>query len=152
MPISISINESKCLRIVRFEGAISAQDMKALLVLYSQNRDWLGYDSFYLLDADSADLDTDQLDRLRQEAFSLYRDIDLIIVRRTAWIPKNAEMRRLAEYWITARHSRDGTSAEFCLGDNLENALGLFTPEDVESVRTGAGFREIAHIGAAAGV
>lgn len=147
MPIAVMVNEPLCLRIVHFTERVASSEVADLVAIYGQERDWLGYDSVYLLDADGSDIDRDGLDDLRQSVFALYREIDLMIVRRSAWICRTEPMRRLAEYWITARHARDGSGAEFRLGDRLEDALGLFTADELAAVSARAGFSRVASIG-----
>jgi hypothetical protein len=152
MTISIYLNNDRCLRIVHFEGAISSPELEQLVTLYGLKGDWLSYDTVYQLDADTVDVDvnTDRLDQLRRHAVAIYADIDSIVIRRSAWIYRNAEMRRIAKHWVTMRRLAEGSSAKFVLGNKLEDALPLFSEDDIASVRTRVGFAELARIGTAA--
>ena len=148
MPINLSVNERLCLRIASFEGTVLSADLSALVTLFDQERAWLGYDSIYLLDADSIDVGPEQLDLLKRRIFAVYADVDPIVRRRSAWIFKNAHVRRLTEYWLTGRHDHDGSGTEFCIGADLKDARALFSEEELAAVETRAGFSQLARIGA----
>ena len=56
----------------------------------------------------------------------------------------------LVEYWLTGRHIGDGSGAEFCIGVELDDALDLYSQEELNAVKTGMGFRPLARINAKA--
>jgi hypothetical protein len=152
MAISIYVNDDRCLRVVHFEVAITSDELEQLATLYSQRSDWLSYDTFYLLDAGkvNADLHADHLEQLRRRTVAIYADIASIVVRRSAWICQNAEMRRIAEQWVTMRRLAEGASVKFVVGDKLEDALPLFTEAELAAVKTRADFAVLARIGSEA--
>ncbi|ANP45871.1 hypothetical protein [Candidatus Viadribacter manganicus] len=149
MAISIYLNDDRCLRIVHFETAITTDELEQLVALYSQRSDWLSYDTFYLLDAASVnrELHADHLEQLRRRTAAIYADIASIVVRRSAWICQNAEMRSVAEQWVTMRRLTEGASVKFVVGDKFEDALPLFTEAELAAVKTKADFALLARIG-----
>lgn len=149
MPINLSVNQELCLRIVSFEGTVSAADLEQLVTLYDQRRGLLDYDSVYLLDAQKVDVEPDQLDQLRRRVFGIYDDVELVVRRRSAWIFRSPHVGQMAEYWLTERHGRDGSGAEFCVGRTLDDALPLFSDKEIAAVKTGAGFVHLASTEAA---
>jgi len=131
---------------VVFEGIVSRAEVLRLIELYEIHRDWLGHDSIYILHADQVDVGPVEMDLARRRIFDLYQNTELLVLRRSAWIFTSPHTRRLVEYWLTGRHARDGSAAEFCLGRTLDDARELFTEQELEAVRAGAGFKEAARI------
>lgn len=145
MTITIYENAELGFQVVKMNGALTDRELADLGDLHLQNREWAKADAVHLLDqdVDVSGLTYAQLDALREHYRALQRQLDLLLLRRSAWVCPNPSAWRFVEYWLAGRHSRDGQGTDVCLVADLDGAALLFEKHELEAIAAWKGFAEL---------
>lgn len=136
------------LHLVYFQDRVTFNQLRMLGALHQERKDWAAADTFYIVreGADLSDLDEAKLDIVRAHYRALHESLDLFLVRRAAWLCREATACDIVEYWLKDRHSRDGQGAEVILVADVKDAAPLFSSEEIGAVEMGADFVERARL------
>lgn len=148
MPITITANEGLALHVIRFFGQVAFSELEQLGRAHAQHKDWAGADTIHIIadDADLSLLSRDQLDAVRAHYRAVHESIDFFLLRRSGWVCADPDARRVVEYWLRERHSRDGQGTELYLAATLGGLDELFSVEEIDAVGKAAGFTELVQV------
>jgi hypothetical protein len=149
MPIVAHMSQALDIRVHEYSGVIRPADLFQLAAFYQQHPQLVHADviSFVGETASGADILLPQLEALRIEFRRLHASAQLALVRRSAWVCPNPAGWRLLEDFLGRRHSRDGQGTEVCLVASLNEADCLFEQDELRTIQTREGFRELFRIG-----
>lgn len=148
MPILIAGHERLNLHVVRFQARVSFNELCQLGARHNERKDWAATDAFYIIEenADLSDLTESKLDVLREHYRALHQSLDLFMLRRSAWVCREATACQIVEYWLKDRHSRDGQGADVMLVADFSDAADLFSEEEIAAAQHDLGFTDLARI------
>jgi hypothetical protein len=145
--MTITLFEHSDLRfqVVRLDGALTPEELVGLGHLHAARPDWAHADVIHLIEEslDVSQLDYTLLDQLRQRYRALHKELDLHLLRRSAWVCPNPRAWSFLEYWLADRHTRDGQGTDVCLVAALDEASLLFEPEELAAVEQWQDFSEL---------
>lgn len=146
MAIVISENIDLKLHVIRFQERVTFNELCELGARHRERPEWAAADTFHIVEegADLSDLTEGKLDVLRVHYRALHQSLELFMVRRAAWVCRDAVSCRILEYWLQDRHSRDGQGTDVMLVANLKDAADLFSDDEIAVVQNELGFVEIA--------
>lgn len=146
MAIVISENIDLKLHVIRFHERVTFNELCELGARHRERPEWAAADTFHIVEegADLSDLTEGKLDVLRVHYRALHQSLELFMVRRAAWVCRDAVSCRILEYWLQDRHSRDGQGTDVMLVANIKDAADLFSDDEIAVVQNEIGFVEIA--------
>jgi len=146
LAIVISENSALKLHVIRFQERVTFNDLCELGARHRERPEWAAADTFHIVEegADLSDLTEGKLDVLRMHYRALHQTLELFMVRRAAWVCREAVSCRILEYWLQDRHSRDGQGTDVVLVADPKDAADLFSDEEIAAVQGDCGFVEIA--------
>jgi hypothetical protein len=135
------INHDARLRIHSFVKRTTAREFSALLSYYAANPELASADMFNFVEHDAElAVSSAELGMLRQQLAALQRQVDPVVILRSAWICPNVSAWPVVEEWLQDRHSLDGMATEVTLVTTLDEAVHLFEPYEIDLVRRRRGF------------
>ncbi|PZO50901.1 MAG: hypothetical protein DCF16_12360 [Alphaproteobacteria bacterium] len=146
MPIIARHNEALELNRVDYAGSVTLAELGALAEFNSANPTWLTYDclNLVLAGADFLSIDFDALDALFNRYRDMYQPMNMLILRRSAWLCQSPAAERHVGYWTKGRDAKDALSSDVRLFDSCESAAQwlLLRPNELEKLKSGEGFTE----------
>jgi len=151
MPIRLRHNAALEVSRVEYFGAMAISDLEANAAFNAANPEYLGYDCLSIIraDIDVAGLSLSDLESILNTHHTLFEPLDLMILRRSAWICENAPAQRLLTHWFATREQKRSTHAvlrQFETHDDVAEWF-LLDADGARQLRSGEGFTEIATFG-----
>ncbi|MFT3728784.1 MAG: hypothetical protein QM759_13250 [Terricaulis sp.] len=142
MPTSVFINERLALRLHRHTGVVTRSEISNLIELYRVNPRVFMYDTIQILEDTAVfGFGVEQLPAFKVDFQDLVEGAKLPLILRSAWVCPSAQAWSVCEAWLHERHSLDGLHTEPCLVGSLAEAAGLFEDDELDAVRSMAGFQ-----------
>jgi len=146
VPIFARHNEALELNRVDYAGSVTLAELRALAEFNAANPTWLTYDCLNLVlpGADFLSIDFEALDALFNRYRDLYQPMNMLILRRSAWLCQSPGADHHVSHWTKGRDAKDALSSDVRLFDTFETAAQwlLVRPLELEKLRTGDGFTE----------
>lgn len=153
MPIVLRHNETLELSRVEYSGAMRAEEMFNHAAYNAANPIWLGFDCISVIhpDVDVTAISLANLDGVFSAHRQLFEPLNLMFMRRSAWVCESALGQRFLSHWLAKRNIDKSPWADVRQFDTFEAAgeWMLLTPENIAVVKSGEGFREVARFEAA---
>lgn len=129
---------------IDFTGLVQFSEVVELGRAHAEHPVWASADAFHIIDddADLSQLTDAQLDIVRAHYRKLHQSIEFFLLRRSGWVCRATDARRVVEYWLRERHSRDGQGAEVFLATSLDGLADLFSPDEIATAQSRSGFVE----------
>jgi len=147
MPIVARHNEELELNRVDYVGSITAAELGALAEFNAANPTWVTYDclSLVLPGADFLSIDLQALDALFKHYRGIYQPMNMLIMRRSAWLCQSPAAERHVGYWTKPRDQKETMSSDVRVFDTFETAAEwlLLRPAELDKLKSGEGFTEI---------
>lgn len=145
MTITLFENAALRVQVVKLDGVLSSAELAGLGALHLENPAWARSDAIHLVhnSIDVSQIDFALLDKLRTQYRALHGQLDLHLLRRSAWVCANSQAWKFLKYWLADRHTRDGQGTDVCLVATLPEAKQVFDPEELEAVAAWDGFVEL---------
>lgn len=154
MPIVLRHNEKLEVSRVDYSGAVSAQDLRDNAAFNVANEVWLGFDCLSVIhrDVEVAGFSQADLDDIFRANRTLFEPLQLLFLRRSAWICESPMGQRFLSHWLTKRNAEKLPYADVRQLETYEAAgeWFLLSPEGAAALKAGDGFREIARFDTAA--
>lgn len=142
MPITVSAHDRLGLRCIVFDGALLEIELRQLAIWHGLSPHEAAPDTIAII-AEQADLTSiapPLLDEFRHFYRALYIHLDLLVMRRCAWLCADARWTARLEHWLRPLRPHDREGGEVRLFASLQDAGGLFDSDELEAVRLGEGF------------
>lgn len=149
MSITLFMHRRLGFHVLRFQDVVTFNDLAELGRMHSAIPVFAAADAIHIIgpDADLSRLQFSELDILRAHYAQLQRSLDLYLMRRAAWVCSAAATRRLVEYWLDGRHSRDGQKTEVLMASDVADVFPLFSRDEIEAVQLSREFTQVTRIG-----
>ncbi len=148
MPIVLRHNQRLELSRVDYSGVILGEDLHNHASYNAANPIWLGFDCVSVIhpDVDVSYISLNQLDGVFNAHRELFEPLNLMFMRRSAWVCESVHGQRFLSHWLTKRNADKSPWADVRQFDNFDAAGSwmLMTPESIETLKSGEGFKEIA--------
>lgn len=152
MPIVLRHNAGLELSRVEYTGAIRAQDLHDHAAFNAANPIWLGFDCISVIhqDVEVSAISLADLDAVFKAHRELFEPLNLMFMRRSAWVCESAPAQRFLSHWMTKRNAERNRWADVRQFNTFEAAgeWMLLSAENTATLKSGEGFTEIAHFGA----
>lgn len=156
MPIVLRHNAALELSRVEYTGVMRAQDLHDHAAYNAANPIWLGFDCVSVIHADVevADISPTNLDGLFIVHRQLFEPLNLMFMRRSAWVCESPIGQRLLSHWIAKRNADKSPWTEVRQFDSFDTAGDwmLLGAENKAILKNGEDFKEIARFDAAPGL
>lgn len=133
---------------VEYGSEVALAELAGLADFQAAHPTWLSYDSlsWVLPGAEFQDVDKAALDTLFARYKVLFTPLNLLILRRSAWICQSPAADAHVRHWLTGRATRHDVRSDVRLFDSFAEAGDwlVLTPEETRRLENGEGFREIA--------
>ena len=153
MPIVLRHNAALELSRVEYAGAMCAQDLHDHAAFNADNPVWLGFDCISVIHAgiDVAAISLANLDGVFKAHRQLFEPLNLMFMRRSAWVCESAAGQRLLSHWLAKRNADKSPWADVRQFDSFEaaGAWMLLSTENTAILKSGEGFKDIARFDAA---
>lgn len=148
MPIELFDQQELGFHVVRMTGALDNGQLRRLHRFHAENVQWLKSDVIHILtrDLDCSPVELGEIDALRSDYSTLFRSLDLYLVRRAGWLCLSASAMAYVDRWLRGRHAHDGLGADIMLAVELARLAPVFEEEELEAVRAWRGFSLIGSI------
>lgn len=152
MPIVLRHNPKLELSRVEYNGVMRAKDLHDHASFNAANPVWLGFDCISVIhdDVDVTGISLPDLDGVFTAHRELFEPLNLMFMRRSAWVCESPLGQRFLSHWLTKRNADKSPWAEVRQFDSFD-ATGewmLLSPEGLNAVKTGEDFKEIARFDA----
>lgn len=148
MPIVLRHNPEHEISHVEYYGVIASADLAAHAKFNADNPVWLGFDclSVAAANVDPSELSLADLNLVFNDNQTLFRPLDFLIMRRSAWLCDSTAARPLLLHWLGLRSATEYAWSDIRLFDAFDDAAEwlLANPLAREALRTRSGFTEIA--------
>lgn len=152
MTVTLRHNESLELNVVEYQGAVSLAELKALAAYNARNPETLARDTLNIITPRthfSATLG--ELDTLFAYYRTLFAPLKLEIMRRAAWVCHSAAAEPHIRHWLAGDIRKAMSSSVRLFGGIAEAGDWLMLrPAEIEAIRRGEGFTDLARFTAAA--
>lgn len=132
-----------------YAGPVSLAELEALAAFCAHEPTWLAYDCLNLVtsSADFQRVSFTDLDATFARYRTLYRPLNFLIVRRSAWLCQSGRAAGHVAYWTGDRDTRESFSSDVRQFDSFESAGEwlLLRPDELADLKNGEGFAEIFH-------
>ncbi|MEZ5960234.1 MAG: hypothetical protein R3C30_07355 [Hyphomonadaceae bacterium] len=133
---------------VEYFGVIRAQDLHDHAAFNAAHPVWLGFDCVSVIhgNVDVSGLSVPSLDGVFTAHRELFEPLNLMFMRRSAWVCENPDGQRFLSHWLTKRNADKSPWADVRQFESC-SAAGewmLLSTEDCATLASGAGFREVA--------
>lgn len=154
MPIILRHNEELEVSRVEYAGVVRARDMHDHAAFNAAHPAWLGFDCVSVIhaDLDATSFSLADLDGVFKAHRDLFEPLNLLFMRRSAWVCESPQGQRLLDHWMAKRNAHGSPWAEVRLFETFAGASDwlMLNPEHAAMLASGKGFREIASFGAIA--
>jgi len=148
VPIVLRHNEKLEVSRVEYSGAVSAQDLRDHARFNVSNEVWLGFDCLSVIhrEVEVAGISQADLDDVFRANRTLFEPLQLLFLRRSAWICESPPAQRFLSHWLTKRNAEKLPYADVRQFDTYEAVAEWFLlgPEGLAALKSGDSFREIA--------
>ncbi len=148
MPIVLRHNEALELSRVEYFGAVSAADMQNHAAYNAANPIWLGFDCVSVIhaDVDVSGITLNNLDGIFNAHRELFEPLNLMFMRRSAWICFSPPGQRFLSHWLAKRSVDKSPWADVRQFEGFEQAgeWMLLSAENIATLKDGEGFKDIA--------
>lgn len=155
MPIILRHNEKLELSRVEYTGAMRASELHDHAAYNAANPIWLGFDCISVIHADVevSGISVVDLDGVFKSHRELFEPLNLMFMRRSGWVCESPLGQRFLSHWLTKRNADRSPWADVRQFDSFEAASEwlLLAPQAAATLKSGAGFKEIARFEAARG-
>ncbi len=152
MPIVLRHNEHLELSRVEYSGAIRARDLHDHATFNATNPIWLGFDCISVIhdDVDVSDISLSNLDGVFTAHRQLFEPLNLMFMRRSAWVCESPAGQRFLSHWLTKRNADKSPWADVRQFESFEAAgeWMLLNAENTAMLKSGEGFNEVARFNA----
>jgi len=133
---------------VEYTGAIRGKDMHDHAAFNAANPIWLGFDCISVIhdDVDVSGISLPDLDGVFSAHRELFEPLNLMFMRRSAWVCESAAGQRFLSHWLTKRNADKSPWADVRQFNNFEDAgeWMLLSAENIAALKDGEDFKEIA--------
>lgn len=147
MPIVLRHNEALEFNRVDYSGSITLAELSALAEFNAATPSWLTYDTMSIVvpGADFLSINFAELDTLFAQYRTIYAPINMLIMRRSAWLCQSDAARKHVRYWLGDRDTRESLHSDVRLFDSFETAGEwlLLRPTELGHLISGEGFAEV---------
>lgn len=152
MPLVLRHNATLELSRVEYFGAIRAADLNAHATFNAANPIWLGFDCVSVVhaDVDVSGLSLADLDGVFRAHRKLFEPLNLMFMRRSAWVCESETGQRFLSHWLAKRNADKSPWADVRQFNTFED-IGewmLLSPAHLAILKSGEGFTEIARFDA----
>ena len=156
MPILMRHNSKLELSRVEYFGVMTGADMHDHAAYNAANPIWLGFDCISVIhaDVDPSGISLTDLDGVFKAHRQLFEPLNLMFVRRSAWVCESGMGQRFLSHWLTKRNADKSPWADVRQFDNFDAAAEWMhlSPEGAAALKTGAGFEDVARFERSAGL
>lgn len=153
MPIALRHNEALELSRIEYSGAMRAEEMFNHAAFNAANPIWLGFDCVSVIhpDVDVSAISLPNLDVVFSTNRKLFEPLNLMFMRRSAWVCESPQGQRFLSHWLSKRNAEKSPWTDVRQFDTFEAAgeWMLLTPANIAIVKSGEDFKEIARFEAA---
>jgi hypothetical protein len=153
VPIVLRHNETLELSRVDYSGVMRAQDLYDHAAYNAANPIWLGFDCISVIhpDLDASAISLSNLESVFSTHRQMFEPLNLMFMRRSAWICESPTGQRLLSHWLEKRNVDKSPWAEVRQFESFEAASEwmLLSAENAAVLKSGAGFKEIAQFASA---
>lgn len=153
MPIVLRHNSNLELSRVEYTGQMRATDLHDHAAFNAANPVWLGFDCVSVIHADVevTGISLDNLDGVFNAHRQLFEPLNLMFMRRSAWVCESPAGQRLLSHWMTKRNADKSPWADVRQFDSFEAAgeWMLLSAENTAILKNGDDFKEIARFASA---
>lgn len=153
MPIILRHNAALELNRVEYSGALRAKDLHDHAAFNAANPVWLGFDCVSIVheNIDISTISLNDLDGVFKAHRELFEPLNLMFMRRSAWVCESALAQRLLSHWMDKRNADKSRWADVRQFETFEAAAEwmLLSSEYTAILKHGVDFQEIARFGAA---
>lgn len=148
MPLVVRHNDVMEVNRVDYVGAVTMNELAALAAFNAANPTWVSYDcvSVVMPGADFLSVGVTELDDLFSKYRTIYEPMNLLIMRRSAWICLSAAALPHVRHWVgDPRERRESIGSDVRMFESFEAAGEwlLLRGTEVEAVKAGDGFRDV---------
>lgn len=155
MPIVLRHNEVLELSRVEFFGVMRAEDLHNHAAYNAANPIWLGFDCVSVIhpDVEVSAISLTSLDGVFNAHRQLFEPLNLMFMRRSAWVCDSPIGQRFLSHWLTKRNADKSPWAEVRQFDTFEAAGEwlLLDSRAAAALKSGDDFAEVARFDALAG-
>lgn len=148
MPIVLRHNPKLELSRVEYFGRVQVADLHNHAAFNAANPIWLGFDCVSVLhsDIEVAGVSPADLDGVFTSHRQLFEPLNLMFMRRSAWVCESAPAQRLLSHWLTKCNADRSPWSEVRQFDRFDAAgeWMLLTPANIIALKDGDDFTEIA--------
>jgi len=148
MAIVLRHNDKLELSRVEYFGVIRPQDLHDHAAFNAANPVWLGFDCVSVIhkEIDVSAMSVTSLDGVFTAHRELFEPLNLMFMRRSAWVCESPEGQRFLSHWLSKRNADKSPWAEVRQFSSFAatSEWMLLSPENAATLASGAGFREIA--------
>jgi len=153
LPIILRHNAALELNRVEYSGALRAKDLHDHAAFNAANPVWLGFDCVSIVheNIDISTISLNDLDGVFKAHRELFEPLNLMFMRRSAWVCESALAQRLLRHWMDKRNADKSRWADVRQFETFEAAAEwmLLSSENTAILKHGVDFQEIARFGAA---
>lgn len=148
MPIVLRHNAKLELSRVEYNGAMRAKDLHDHASFNAANPVWLGFDCISVIhdDVDVAGISLPDLDGVFTAHRELFEPLNLMFMRRSAWVCESPAGQRFLSHWLAKRNVDKSPWADVRQFNSFEAAgeWMLLSAENIAALKSGEDFTEIA--------
>jgi hypothetical protein len=148
--VSIILRHNPKLELSRVEytGAIRGKDMHDHAAYNAANPIWLGFDCISVIhdDVDVSGISLPDLDGVFSAHRQLFEPLNLMFMRRSAWVCESPNGQRFLSHWLNKRNADKSPWADVRQFNSFDEAgeWMLLSAENIAALKSGDGFSEIA--------
>lgn len=148
MTVVLRHSEQIELNLVEYTGSVSLAELVALADFQAAQPAMLSYDSISVVrpGADFRSVELSNLDEVFARYRELFRPLNLVILRRSAWICQSPAAEPHVRHWLGDRDTRGGLSSDVRRFESFTGAADwlLLDAEELAALDSGAGFVDLA--------
>lgn len=147
MTVILRHNEQLEVNRVDYSGSVTMDELRLFAAFNAGAPTWVTYDSLSLVlpGTDFRTVNLAELDALFGHYRGIYQPINMLIMRRSAWLCQSPVAERHVHYWTGGRDAKEAMSSDMRVFVTVEAAAEwlLLRPHETEKLKTGEGFAEI---------
>lgn len=148
MTILLRHNEELELSRVEYFGAMCAAQLHEHAAFNAENPAWLGFDCVSVVhaDVDVSGISLANLDGVFTAHRQLFEPLNLMFMRRSAWVCESERAQRFISHWMAKRNADKSPWADVRQFASFEEAgeWMLLPPDGIAALKAGDGFKDIA--------
>lgn len=148
MPILLRHHPHLELSRVEYNGIMRAEDLHAHAAYNAANPVWLGFDCVSVIhdDVDVSGISLANLDGVFNAHRQLFEPLNLMFMRRSAWVCESPAGQRFLSHWLAKRNADKSPWADVRQFNSFEAVAEwmLLSPENAAALKSGEGFKDIA--------